>query len=218
MITTVLFIRHGVTDWNVAGRWQGHTDIPLNDDGHVQACKLAQRLADWPIKAIYTSDLRRAQETANVLAKKLNLTPVIDDNFRERNGGVFQGLTIEQLNNRHGDAWHQVRHDGSAPPNGESMLEVGIRAYSSFEKISSGHLGETVAIVSHGGTLNILISHLIGLPLGQPASISLRGNTGLSIVEIDDSGPRLTLLNDVSHLSTGRKDIESGFSILTATE
>jgi len=218
MITTILFIRHGVTDWNVARRWQGHTDIPLNDDGREQAHKLAQRLAEWPIQAIYTSDLLRAQETANVLAKNHNLVPIIDANLRERNGGVFQGLTIEQLNSWHGDIWHQVRHDGSAPPNGESMLEVGIRAYSSFEKISLAHRGETVAIVSHGGTLNILISHLIGLPLGQPASISLRGNTGLSVVEMDESGHRLTLLNDVSHLSADRKVNESGFSMLATTE
>ena len=218
MITTILFIRHGVTDWNVAGRWQGHTDIPLNDDGRQQARKLARRLEGWPIKAIYTSDLLRAQETAKLIAKKLKLTPIASANFRERNGGIFQGLTTEQLDSEYRDIWRQTRSDGSAPPDGESMLEVGKRAFSSYEKINSAHIGETVAIVSHGGTLNILISHLIGLPLGQPASISLRGNTGLSIVEINEAGPRLTLLNDVSHLSAGRKDVESGFSMLTSTE
>ncbi len=218
MTTTILLIRHGVTDWNVAGRWQGHTDIPLNDDGRAQARKLARRLSDWPIRAIYTSDLHRAQETATWIAKRHNLRPIMDSNFRERNGGIFQGLTTEQLNSKYGDIWRQTRYDGSAPPDGESMLEVGIRAYSSFEKISYAHIGETVAIVSHGGTLNILISHLIGLPLGKPASISLRGNTGLSIIEIDDSGLRLILLNDVSHLSMGRKDVESGFSMMTSTE
>jgi broad specificity phosphatase PhoE len=200
MITTVLLIRHGQTDWNKTGRWQGHIDVPLNEKGHLQARLLAQRLATWPIKAIYTSDLERAVQTAAPLGAKLELVPVEEPALRERNGGNFQGLTGEELQARFGEEWRRVRQDGFAPPNGESNLTLALRINAAFQQIVSRHEGDMIALVSHGGAMRVLISHILGLPLGQPASFSLRGNTGLSIIEINEHGPILTLLNDVSHL------------------
>lgn len=200
MITTVLLIRHGQTDWNKTGRWQGHIDIPLNEQGILQANLLAQRLATWPIKAIYTSDLKRAIQTAAPLGEKLGLMPIEKPALRERNGGSYQGLTGEELQARFGKEWQRVRQDGFAPPNGESNLELALRMYTVYQQIVDRHEGDMIAVVSHGGALRVLISHILGLPLGQPASFSLRGNTGLSIVETNAHAPVLTLLNDVSHL------------------
>ncbi|MCP5095378.1 MAG: histidine phosphatase family protein, partial [Chloroflexi bacterium] len=76
MTTTLLLIRHGQTDWNVAGRWQGHADIPLNEIGKAQANALAERLADWPIKAIYRSDLMRCVQTATAVSNTTGITPI----------------------------------------------------------------------------------------------------------------------------------------------
>lgn len=200
MITTVLLIRHGQTDWNKIGRWQGHTDIPLNDSGHQQARLLAHRLATWPISVIYTSDLKRAVQTADLLGTKLGLVPIKEPALRERNGGFFQGLTREELQARLGEEWRRVRQDGLAPPNGESDLDLAMRVEAAFQQMVNRHKGDMIAMISHGGALKVLISHILGLPLGQPAHFSLSGNTGLSIVKTNENGSILTLLNDVSHL------------------
>ncbi len=200
MITTVLLIRHGQTDWNKIGRWQGHTDIPLNDSGHQQARLLAHRLATWPISVIYTSDLKRAVQTADLLGTKLGLVPIKEPALRERNGGFFQGLTREELQARFGEEWRRVRQDGLAPPNGESDLDLAMRVEAAFQQMVSRHKGDMIAMISHGGALKVLISHILGLPLGQPAPFSLSGNTGLSIIKTNENGSILTLLNDVSHL------------------
>jgi broad specificity phosphatase PhoE len=200
MITTVLLIRHGQTDWNKIGRWQGHTDIPLNDRGHQQARLLAHRLATWPISVIYTSDLKRAVQTADPLGAKLGLVPIKEPALRERNGGFFQGLTREELQARFGEEWRRVRQDGLAPPNGESDLDLAMRVEAAFQQMVNRHKGDMIAMISHGGALKVLISHILGLPLGQPAPFSLSGNTGLSIVKTNENGSILTLLNDVSHL------------------
>jgi len=200
METTILFIRHGQTDWNLAGRWQGHTDIPLNDSGWNQAQALARRLLAWPIKAVYSSDLQRAAQTASVLCETLGLEPILDPALRERNGGDFEGLTFSEIQNQHLQAWQRMRETGAAPPGGESSLEVAQRIIASYNAISGQHQGETTAIVSHGGALISLFSHILGFPLGKRAHINVGGNTGLSIVSMDADGPRLTLLNDTSHL------------------
>jgi alpha-ribazole phosphatase len=213
MITTVLLIRHAQTDWNKSGRWQGHIDIPLNEKGHYQANLLAQRLENWPIKAIYTSDLKRATQTAAPIGDKLGLEPIKQPALRERNGGSYQGMTGEELQARFGQEWRRVRQGGFAPPNGESNLELAVRMYTIYQEIVSQHEGYMIAVVSHGGAMRVLISHILGLPLGRPASFSLRGNTGLSIIEINQHGSVLTLLNDVSHLENedlaGQADLRS---------
>jgi probable phosphoglycerate mutase len=97
LTTTILLVRHGQTDWNLAHRWQGHVDIPLNETGRRQARLLARRLETLPIKAIYTSDLIRASETANIVAEPLGILPIPDPALRERNGGKFQSLTFDEL-------------------------------------------------------------------------------------------------------------------------
>jgi broad specificity phosphatase PhoE len=212
MITTLLLIRHGQTDWNIAGRWQGHTDIPLNDVGIVQSRLLAERLKSWPISAIYSSDLQRAAKTAGIIADGLELRPVLTATLRERHGGVFQGMTAAEMQDRFPDALQLIQEDGGAPPEGESNFEVAQRLWQMFDSIIENHRGEMVAVVSHGGALAIIIAYALGFPLGQRARISIRGNTGLSTIEFDDHGPRVTLLNDVNHLIADDHDEGAGFS------
>ena len=200
MTTTILLIRHGETDWNAAGRWMGHNDVPLNERGHRQADALARRLANWSIDAIYSSDLRRAAETAAYLARTLRLEPIHDRSLRERNGGMFQGLTNEQILKTHPSALTEMRFEGAAPPGGESNLDLFQRAVPAFESIVSRHPGKRIALFTHGGVLRLLIGHVLGLPADQRPNISVSGNTGLSIVEFDGDSAKLTLLNDTSHL------------------
>ena len=212
MLTIVLLIRHGETDWNSVGRWQGHTDIPLNENGIRQARLLAERLVSWPVTAIYTSDLKRAAKTATILGETLNLKPVADVSLRERNGGQFQGLTANELQTHHAEQLQRFRN-GAAPPGGEANLDVANRITTIFERLVTQHKGQMIVMVSHGGAMNVLIGHLLGLPQSQSAPINLNGNTGLTIVEIDENGPRLTLLNDTCHLTDHDKQKSVAFSL-----
>src|SRR5213078_2372373 len=92
-MTTLLLVRHGETDWNAAGRLQGHTDRPLSDYGREQARRLADELSSEGVDAIYTSDLARARETAEIVAERLHLPVVLDPDLREKNWGTWEGLT-----------------------------------------------------------------------------------------------------------------------------
>jgi broad specificity phosphatase PhoE len=201
MTTTILLIRHGQTDWNAQSRWQGHTDIPLNKTGQSQAQALARRLASWPIQAVYSSDLKRAAMTAVPLATSLNLQPILDPLWRERDVGDFGGLTSQEAKKRYPEVWTTMKNGLLSPPNGEDWRALRARAATAFERVAARHEGEMIAVVSHGGTLANVIAHVLGIPVDQYGRFRLSGNTGLSIVEIlEGRSPHLTLLNDTSHL------------------
>ena len=199
--TTVILIRHGETDWNASGRWQGHSDIPLNDNGIQQAKLLARRLTSWPIKALYSSDLKRAARTASILGDALGLQPDFDASWRERNGGEFEGLQAADLMG-HRDFQTQRRDKNWAPPGGESNVQVASRVQIAFDKLLEDHPDQMVAVVSHGGAIITLLSLVVGFPPGERARIWVSGNTGFSIVEVGKRGPILVRLNDVTHLDS----------------
>lgn len=199
--TTVLLIRHGQTDWNVERRWQGHYDAPLNAAGREQARLLGRRLAGWPIEAIYSSDLRRAAETALVLGDAVGVTPILDPVWRELHVGLFEGHTREEIRERFPAAWAQMSHGFVEAPEGESVADLGRRVAPRFEQLLVEHAGQMFAIVSHGATLRSLLGHVLGLDGGRLPQVTLAGNTGLSIVEARPALPAIIArLNDTAHL------------------
>jgi probable phosphoglycerate mutase len=198
-MTTLLFIRHGQTDWNVAGRWQGHTDIPLNATGIAQAEAVARRLANWPIDAIYSSDLQRAAVTAEKIAQSLNLQPIFDPQWREWSLGEFEGFTTAELREQYPGVLVDIEDGSFRPKNGETHTTFQNRICSAYNTIVARHTGQTIAVVSHGGAIHTLFSALFGF---SRHAISLRGNTGISRIQIGLRGTRLTLLNDTAHLET----------------
>ena len=201
MTTTVVLIRHGQTDWNLAGRWQGHADIPLNETGKAQAKALAERLANWPIKAIYSSDLKRCAETATAVANKIGLTPTYKKIWRERDVGEFSGFTGQQIREKFPEIWKNAKRGMIDPPNGETFLDLRKRSMAAFEETIAHHNSEMIAVFSHGGVLHTLIAQIIGIDKNEFGRFTLRGNTGISIIEIKEQDARLTLLNDINHLS-----------------
>ncbi|MCP5096041.1 MAG: histidine phosphatase family protein [Chloroflexi bacterium] len=201
MTTTLLLIRHGQTDWNVAGRWQGHADIPLNETGKAQANALAERLADWPIKAIYSSDLMRCVQTATAVSNTTGITPIYNPIWRERDVGEFSGFTSQQVREKFPEVWKNAKRGMVDPPNGEAFLDLRKRSMAAFEETIAQHNGDMIAVFSHGGVLHTLIAQIIGIDKDEFGRFTLRGNTGISIIEIEEHGARLTLLNDVNHLS-----------------
>jgi probable phosphoglycerate mutase len=138
-VTTILLARHGETDWNRQSRFQGHADEPLNEAGRAQARRLAVKLLDQPIAAVYSSDLRRASETAEIVAAALQLPIVLDRRLREIHVGSWQGRTSDEL-------------DGT-PWDGESYDEHRFRVVAAVRSIALAHPGDRVLVVAHGGTL-----------------------------------------------------------------
>lgn len=203
MTTSILLIRHGQTEYNATGRWQGHLDVPLNDVGKAQAKALAQRLENWPVAAVYASDLKRAAMTAVYLAETWGLTPTYDVAWRERDVGVFEGRANKELQQEYPEVWANMRNGIYDIPESESFEQLQARAAAAYEKVVAANPAEMVAIISHGGTLNTLVSYVLGIPSGQFGRLNFRGNTGLTIIEINDRGPRLTMINDTRHLQHG---------------
>ena len=200
-ITTLIFIRHGQTDWNVAGRWQGHTDTPLNDVGRSQAQAMAARLATWPkIDAIYSSNLQRAAMTAAALGEQLGIDPVLDSRWRERHLGQFQGLTRKQIRAQFPEVLANKKGGIDKVPDGEHQRPFNERAAQAFEWLLARHENETAVAVTHGGFLHAMLQYVLELPIENYGRISLRGNTGISIVEVENGRRRLVLLNDTAHL------------------
>ena len=200
MTTTILLIRHGQTAWNAAGRWQGHTDIPLNETGVAQAQALAQRLGDWPIKAIYTSDLQRAAATAQAVSETTGAPVITDAAWRERFAGELEGHTWEEIRTEMPEIWAVLRQGHGESPTGETYAELRQRVAAAYHRLIEQHPDEMIAIVSHGGTLHNFISYILGMTPHQSIPFSLRGNTGLSIVQVEEHRAYVLLLNDTSQL------------------
>ncbi|MDX1413710.1 MAG: histidine phosphatase family protein [Candidatus Promineifilaceae bacterium] len=200
MTTTIIFIRHGLTDWNREQRWQGHEDIPLNEEGMSQARALSRRISSWPIHALYSSDLLRASQTAAIVAVELNLKPILKKTWRERDVGRFQGLTREQIKTQYPIKYSEMQRGFVSPPDGENNNDLSRRAESALNELLTNHPGQQIAVVSHGAILQITLLHVLGLPGDAFGRLSLSGNTGISIVQANNGRLRLTCLNDTAHL------------------
>lgn len=203
-------IRHGQTDWNRIGRWQGALPVPLNEHGVEQARLLAEALRTAPIQAVYTSDLPRAYDTARALADALNLTPVSDPRLQEIHLGVFQGLTRDEIIAQYPQDWEALHNSGSwyeyKAPGGESRRETQQRIVAGWQDITASAGVDTIALVSHGMTIRLLM-----LKLFEGETERLRrtdfGNTSVTIVERKDGGKRwkLVQLADISHLTPAER-------------
>ena len=158
-MTTLILARHGETDWNRDGRFQGHADPPLNDRGREQARALADAVAGERIEAVYASDLRRAHETAQIVAARKGLEVVVDPDLRERDVGEWSGLTYAEIEARWPGAerW-QV---GETP---EAMAE---RVVAAVRRIAAEHPGGRVLVVSHGGPIRAIRAAAARLPYAE---------------------------------------------------
>ena len=169
--TRVIALRHGETDWNAAMRMQGQTDIPLNDRGREQAAQLAQALADEEVAAIYSSDLRRAHDTATAVATRLGLPVRLDPGLRERGFGVFEGLTFAEIDQRWPDdsaRWRR-RDADFAPEGGETLSEFHARCITVACRLAARHRGRQVVLVAHGGVLDCLYRAATNIELNAPS-------------------------------------------------
>ena len=162
-MTTLILARHGETDWNRDGRFQGHADPPLNDRGREQARCLADMLAEVRLEAIYSSDLRRAHETALVVATQQGLEVFVDPDLRERDVGEWSGLTLPEIEERFPDELRRFRKEGVSV--GETREALTERVVAAARRIAAAHPSGRVLVVTHGGALRSL-RHAAGGNLG----------------------------------------------------
>lgn len=184
MIQRIVLWRHGQTDWNLVNRFQGHSDIPLNQTGIEQARRAAPLLFGLRPSKIISSDLIRAKQTAEELANLSKLPIHIDPGLRETNGGKWEGRTGAE--NRADDYEKFVNWlDGNDEPAGdfgERRSEIALRAVTVIEN-ALDQKTETLVVVTHGGTARIIIGKMLGLPMTQWASIGGLSNASWSILE-----------------------------------
>jgi probable phosphoglycerate mutase len=200
-MTQLILIRHGETDWNRERRFQGQTDIDLNDAGRLQARRLADALAGERIDHLYSSDLKRALQTAEPTARRLGLRPVTDAGLREQHFGPFEGLLASEVPHRLPEVWAQwVRHDPHyAAPGGESLHRFFERVLGTLRRIAAAHRGQTLLIVTHGGALDMVWRAAHGHTLAGPRDCAIP-NCGINRLRLEGDALHIEQWADDAHL------------------
>ena len=202
MATRVYFVRHGATQLTAENRFSGSVGVDLSDEGRAQVARLAVRIAGDEVAALYCSDMSRAVETAQILARPRALTPVQDDALREISHGRWEGLSRQEVEEQFPEEYAAWEADPFtfAPVGGESGISVLARALPAVRRIVSAHPDKTTVVVSHKATLRLVLSSLLGIdPRGYRDRLD-QSPACLNVVDFKDSiRARLMLFNDVSH-------------------
>lgn len=203
--TTILLIRHGETAWNAERRLQGHLDIPLNGEGERQAAALAAALGGERIDAIVSSDLGRARQTAQAIARVLGQEIGVDPLLRERCYGGFEGLLYSEIAARYPRefaAWQARNVDAELPPgknSGETFRAFYERAVGAIARHAGQHPGKTLALVAHGGVLECAYRAALALPLETPRDFKVH-NASVNRFAVREGKLELLSWGEVEHL------------------
>jgi broad specificity phosphatase PhoE len=199
--TRVFLMRHGETIWNLEGRYQGQLDSSLTPTGLAQSRALAARLARHTITTLYSSDLGRALQTAQIVAKSTGRRVVTDSRLRERHLGIFQGLLKAEIQQKFPDEHRLFKSAGPdhVTPGGESARQAFERIFGCLEELASRHAGEPTAVITHGGVVSALLRHTVGIPLDAPRRFERR-NASWNVFSWKEGKWFLETWGDVSHL------------------
>ena len=206
-MTTTRFclVRHGETDWNVARRLQGHTDIDLNTHGVKQALQMAKALKEINLQfdVLYTSDLIRAVKTAKAIEEIFGVNAMTAEALRERHLGALQGLTIIDAPNLEPELWNihlsrNIEHDLRG---GESIKRFAERIHRGLETIRMQHLGNTILLVSHGGAIEMMYRLASNQALEAERTVSVP-NASLNWISHDGFSWKVDRWADTSHLGS----------------
>ena len=202
--TRIIAIRHGETAWNADTRIQGHIDIPLSDIGRRQAALLGQALRGEPVTAIYASDLSRAWETAQHVGQALDVRVTPDTALRERSFGEFEGKTFAEIEAQlpqQSKRWRK-RDPEFSPVGGESLLTLRERVVAAAARLAANHPGELIAMVAHGGVMDVLYRAATRLDIQAPRTWAL-GNAAINRLLWTPTGFTLVGWGDTQHLGEG---------------
>lgn len=166
-MTRLILIRHGQTDWNLESRWSGHADVPLNAHGREQARLLAESLRDVRLDAIFSSDLSRARETAEILGERQGLDVRVDQRLREINQGAWQGMRVSDIKSQYAERFvqHYQNPLEVSPPGGETVAQVQTRVLAALDEIGQKYPRGTVAVVFHGLAIASTLAHYWRRPI-----------------------------------------------------
>jgi len=198
--TRLIVIRHGESKWNREGRQQGHLDSGLTETGIAQVRAIAERLRKQSFTALYSSDLGRAYQTAEIIASQTGHRVVTDERLRERNLGIFQGHTWDEIERKYPEELHSYRTSGPGYviPQGESVRQRVQRTVGCLEELATRHRGESIVVVAHSGVLNGLLRRTLGIPLEQRRRFKL-WNASLNVFLYEDGTWTLGTWGDVAH-------------------
>lgn len=193
----LLFIRHGQTDWNASQKVMGRQPIPLNDAGRAQARELAGFLEGTYLAAVISSPVKRAAETAEIIAASKGLGVEFDRGLSEIDYGDWVNLSFADLVGKYGGLWHKYKIDPNdvVLPGGESMRDVKKRVGRFVDKVCKRFDSGRVALVSHADIIKIALIHLFKLDLKQMACYSIDNCAMLLVRFYEETGPRLVLYN-----------------------
>lgn len=197
MATKLIFIRHGQTEWNLKKKYAGSTDIPLNQKGKAQARKLKKRLSSQTVDKIYVSNKKRALETAKIIFSKCKIERIAD--LREIHFGVFEGLTYQQVMQKHPLVLKKWLKDpfNTTIPKGENLKDFKQRVVKAICKIIVANQGKTVAVVCHGGSISIFLNHILK---SKEFWKQIPSSASISVVEEKKGKTKIKVFNDISHL------------------
>lgn len=212
--TTVVLVRHGETEWNLNGRYQGHADSPLTTRGLAQARALAMALDGEKFDAFYSSDLGRAKRTSSIIADRIGRRFLIDSRLREQHYGLLQGLNRKKAKEVDPGFFASLK-TGDAdyiPAGGESRRQRHDRALEAFDDIVTRHPGGLVLVVTHGGIVDSLFRETLGIPHESPRQYSLY-NAAINRFSCSGGVWTMKLWGEVSHLETaGATDAGNSFT------
>jgi 2,3-bisphosphoglycerate-dependent phosphoglycerate mutase len=210
-MTEFLLIRHGETAWNRELRFQGQLDVPLNDMGFEQAQRLktrmAQALREWEVQGrvpsrLVSSDLLRAQQTAQPVAEVLGQTCILNEGLREQCYGMFEGMRSPDIQAQHPEAWQRwLAFDADTAVEGaETTRAFHDRVIAALQALAQQYAGEHVVVVTHGGVLDMVWRHAQALSLSGPRVCDIP-NAGLNQVAWRDGGLHIQVWADAAHLA-----------------
>ncbi|MBS1728945.1 MAG: histidine phosphatase family protein [Armatimonadetes bacterium] len=197
----LFLVRHGQTDWNVQKRAQGHTDIPLDATGREQAIRTGKAFLDLPIRRLLTSDLQRASQTADEIARNTKVPVEILPELRERGFGEWEGQPFAEIGIRFGFEadFKGVTRNEITPPGGESFVDVWNRVKSVVDDVQKRKID--TAIVAHGGTCSLLLAMFLNGDVSLSNAFRFSNACINELEPRPDGGLRLIRYNDVSHLA-----------------
>ena len=196
-------VRHGETEWNAENRLCGQSDVPLSEAGRQQAKKLAERLKSIPFEGLYSSPLRRALETANLISQVIGLEPIVDERLIELGYGEWEGKTLAEVEKNDPKTFRAWDADPGevAPPGGESGLEAQQRVVPFLDFLAARHRQRHVAVVFHKTVCRLAVCHILGMSASEYRRRLVMGDCALNIIQPQDNGWQLVTFNDTSHLS-----------------
>jgi broad specificity phosphatase PhoE len=201
----LFLVRHGETESNRVGLALGRADVPLNERGLWQAKMLANALVGEPFTAVYTSPLRRARQTAEAIAERHGLTPVVEPGLIEMDIGELDGLTFAEIRERHPgllEKWASPEGQATAIFGSESLADVRDRAWRRLESLARRHADETVCAVTHNFVILSVLTRALGMEL--PHFRRLRhAVAAVSVLEFRGDRVRVLRMNDSCHLEAG---------------